>query len=126
MKAEDVKQHLALERSRHPNRLIGKGFPYMKRNMLPLLVGDDEEGLALGYYPEHRDVEEEGASENMAEDDIQVITRRLWMYLLQRANIDSEKKWSQVDVQDIDRIVKEVTSCELSTNGKHHVDLMSN
>ena len=114
-----ARQYLLREKRAHPNRQLGRGFPYLDTAELPLVTGDDREGLSLGYYPSHhREAGPESDAETEEGDSLQLISRRLWAYLLQRAGLSAETKWSQVEPQDVDRMVKEVTACELEVAGK--------
>ena len=46
-----------------------------------------------------------------------MLPRRLWVYLLQRAGVDVESKWSAVTTKEVRAIAREVTACTLQVTG---------
>ena len=46
-----------------------------------------------------------------------MVPRRLWVYLLQRAGVDAESKWSAVTTKEVRAIARELTACSLQVTG---------
>lgn len=99
---EQIVQHLENEKRLHPNRLVGRYFPYLTSALQTQL-------FKSGCAPK-QSVLEEGES---------VINRRLWLYLLKRCQIDGNVAvWQSLNREKIFRIAQEVTRSVFKVEGR--------
>jgi hypothetical protein len=81
------------------------------RDQQPLL--DKEEMEGSGYTS--RDGDSENSSGVTA--DTNIISRRLWLYLLERLEVPPQMKWGEVSLSTISRMVELLSKAKYSVEG---------
>ena len=126
---EDLTQHLTTEKSRHPSRSVGKCFPHLSEDMLSFIKeGMDSLDESIIYDRDQQpllDKEESGStsrdgdSENSSgvTADTNIISRRLWLYLLERLEVPPQMKWGEVSLSTISRMVELLSRAKYSVEG---------
>jgi len=126
LRMEDLTQHLVAEKRRHPSRSVGKCFPHLSEEMLGCIrEGMDSLDESIIYDRDQQPLidQEEGSSDGESENnpgvsDTNIISRRLWLYLLERLEIPSQTKWGEVSLSTISRMVEQLTRTKYSVEGK--------
>ena len=129
---EDLTQHLIAEKRRHPSRSVGKCFPHLSEDMLSFIKeGMDSLDESIIYDRDQQplfDKEEvdgsgstsrDGDSENSSgvTADTNIISRRLWLYLLDRLEVSPQMKWGEVSLSTINRMVELLSRAKYSVEG---------
>lgn len=115
---DEVIKMLLEEKKRHPQRSIGKGFPGLDSNRLGMLTGGEDLSYQYGDMSAES-VNTDIESLDLQTDDVKyILPRRLWLYLLQKININSEMKWATIDNPTINKVAKEVCSSEFAVEGR--------
>ena len=97
----DVIEHLTTSKARNPSAAVSRGFP-------PLSLASDDEDVLV---------------EDPAERDS--ISKRLWVYLLEKAGVPVDKKWADLSAKDLQAIATELVSCRFSVEGILFHNLLS-
>lgn len=121
---EDLTLHLTAEKRRHPSRSVGKCFPHLSGDMLSFIKeGMDSPDESIIYDRDQQpllDKEEvDGDSENSSgvTADTNIISRRLWLYLLERLEVPPQMKWGEVSLSTISRMVELLSRAKYSVEG---------
>jgi len=114
-----IATHLKNEKERHPQRLVGKGFPTVPLNLLMQDEDDEEVGATINDFSSNQDEDNEGGEE------VGSLTRRLWHYLLAKADTElitstpiGTLKWAEVTNKMVEKIASLVSECEFQVTGR--------
>ena len=89
----DVLEHLSASKTRNPSATVSRGFP-------PLSLASDEEDV-LAEDPADRDS----------------ISRRLWVYLIEKAGVPVDRKWADLSSKDLQAIATELVGGRFPVEG---------
>ena len=124
--SEDLSEHLLSEKRRHPNRSVGKCFPHLSEDMLSLIregMDNLDESIIYDHGQQPMVDEDEGSDSDGdmnvgATADANIISRRLWLYLLERLQISPQMKWGEVSQSTISRMVEQLTKAKYAVEGE--------
>ena len=99
-------------------RSVGKCFPHLSPELLRFV---QETGSNAGSEYDDCLVQGEGEGQDKGQDLMDtgtVIPRRLWLWLLCRTGVASERRWSQLSASTLRRLAETVTGLVLKVDGK--------
>lgn len=110
-----------------PNRKLSSGFPKLSqelyldmerkvtghRNLLTIHENEASDDGIQGYHPKK-------ARKDLIHDEdlLSFVSRRLWQYLLTKANISPEITWSQIDFLSLHRLIEQLLHSKFNIDGK--------
>ena len=122
---EELTQHLTAEKRRHPSRSVGKCFPHLSEDMLSFIKegmdSPDEETIIYDRDQQpwmDKDDEEDSQTSSGVIVDTNIISRRLWLYLLERLEVPPQTKWGEVSLSTISRMVEQLSRAKYSVQGR--------
>ena len=96
---------LTLERETYPTRNIGKKFPSIMSS--------------INHYDKDNDNNDNDNNSNKSEDNIVIISRRLWHFIINRAKkIAPDTTWQELGKSDIIRLANEISNARYTVNGR--------